>query len=275
MRAVRFVHQERQYAGVLEEDHVRFIPESGVEPIDVIASDGWSELEARASESIELDSVKLLPPVGRPGKIIGIGLNYRDHVEEQNLEPPSQPVLFPIMPTAVVGPGESILLHPDLTSQVDYEAELAIVIGREALNVSVGEALQYVGGYTAINDVSARDLQRPNVQWVRGKGLDGFAPLGPSLASPDSIDPSDTDVQALVNGELRQDSNTENLIFDVPSLISHCSQGMTLRPGDIIATGTPGGVGVFRQPPVFLQAGDSVTVRIPGIGDLVNPVRST
>lgn len=275
MRAVRFMHEGSQYAGLLEDDRVRFIPESGVEPIDMIVSSGWSELESRTSESIELDSVRLLPPVGRPGKIIGIGMNYRDHAEEQNLEPPTRPVLFPIMPTAVVGPGESILLHPELTSQVDYEAELAVVIGRKALNVEVGEALQYVGGYTAINDVSARDLQRPNVQWIRGKGLDGFAPLGPALASPDSIDPSDTDIQCFVNGDLRQDSNTENLIFDVPSLISHCSQGMTLRPGDIIATGTPGGVGVFRDSPVFLEAGDSVTVRIPGIGDLVNPVSRT
>lgn len=273
MRAVRFVHQESQYAGVLEGDHVRFIPESGVEPIDVIASHGWTELESRTSESLELDSVKLLPPVGRPGKIIGIGLNYRDHVEEQNLEPPLRPILFPIMPTAVVGPGESILLHPDLTSKVDYEAELAVVIGQEARNVGPEEALAYVGGYTAINDVSARDLQRSDQQWVRAKGLDGFAPLGPALASPDIIDPSDTDIQGLVNGELRQDSNTKNLIFDVPSLISHCSQGMTLRPGDIIATGTPGGVGVFRDPPVFLQSGDSVTVRVAGIGDLLNPVR--
>lgn len=274
MRAVRFARDGTQYAGLLENGEIRFVPEPGIDPIDLIASAGWTSLQARASQTVLQESVTLLTPVGRPGKIIGIGLNYRDHVEEQGLEPPRRPILFPIMPTAVVGPGESILLHPDLTSQVDYEAELAVVIGQEARNVGPEEALAYVGGYTAINDVSARDLQLPDQQWIRAKGLDGFAPLGSALASPDAIDPSDTDIQCFVNGELRQDSNTKNLIFDVPSLISHCSQGMTLKPGDIIATGTPGGVGVFRDPPLFLQSGDSVTVRIAGIGDLLNPVRA-
>lgn len=272
MRAARFIYDRNQYAGLVDGDLIRYLPEPGVEPIEFISAEGWSRLASRCTEEISLDAVRLLAPVARPGKILGIGLNYRGHVQEQGLTPPPEPVLFPIVPSAVVGPGDPILLHPDMTSQVDYEAELAVVIGREALDVEVDEALDYVGGYTAINDVSARDLQRPDAQWVRAKGLDGFAPLGPTLASPDSIDPFDTDIRCVVNGETRQDSSTRDLIFDIPTLIARCSQGMTLRPGDIIATGTPGGVGVFRDPPVFLRSGDSVSVRITGIGDLENPV---
>lgn len=274
VRTVRALLDGAEHAGILEGDEIRLVPEPGLLPLDIVISEGWDGLTNRATQKVTLDSVRLLAPVPKPGKVIGVGLNYRDHAEEQGLEPPEKPILFPINSTAVISPGDPIPLHSELTSKVDYEAELAVVIGRPAFNVTEAQALDYVAGYTAINDVSARDLQRSDRHWIKAKGLDGFAPLGPTLVSPDTIDPFDTPVQGIVNGELRQNSTTANLVFSVPYLIAYCSAGVTLRPGDIIATGTPGGVGVFMDPPRFLEAGDMVTVRIPGIGDLTNPVEN-
>lgn len=221
-----------------------------------------------------LAEVTLLAPVPRPGKLLCIGLNYRDHAEEVGMKVPERPILFSKFATCVVGPGEPIVLPP-ASDQVDYEAELAVVIGREAKGVAEEEALEYVAGYTVTNDVSARDLQLRlgGGQWVWGKSADSFAPMGPALVTKDEVpDPHNLNVRLLLNGETRQSSNTRNLIFGVPQLISFLSQTMTLEPGDVIATGTPPGVGDSRKPPIYLKDGDRVVVEVEGVGVLENPV---
>jgi 2-keto-4-pentenoate hydratase/2-oxohepta-3-ene-1,7-dioic acid hydratase in catechol pathway len=218
-----------------------------------------------------IDAVEFLPPVF-PSKILAIGRNYVDHAIEGGSEPPAAPLVFTKLPNSLSAHNAPIVL-PAISSQVDYEAELAVVIGRRARRVSEAEALSYVFGYTLINDVSARDLQFGDGQWVRGKGLDGFAPLGPFITTRDEI----SDVHALkiegrLNGEAMQSSNTGKMIFKVPYLISYISQGITLEPGDVIATGTPDGVGIFRKPPVLLKSGDVFEVTIEKLGTLRNPV---
>mgnify|MGYP006284098063 CR=1 FL=1 len=197
-----------------------------------------------------------------PGKIIALGLNYRDHAEEFNFEIPAEPVIFMKPPSAVIFDGEPIV-YPKNATRVDYEAELAVVIGRRARRVSSSDALDYVSGYTCLNDVTERHMQGRDMQWTRAKSFDTFCPIGPVVT--DAIDPFDTDVRSYLNGEPRQGSNTEHLIFSVPEIIGFISSIMTLHPGDIIATGTPSGVGK-------MQPGDEVTIEIPGIGRLTNPV---
>lgn len=218
-----------------------------------------------------LDEVAFLPAVD-PSKIVAIGRNYYDHAVEGGSEPPSAPLLFTKLPNSLSAHGAPIIL-PSISRQVDFEAELAVVIGRRAKKVSEADALDYVFGYTLINDVSARDVQFGDGQWVRGKGLDTFAPLGPFITTRDEI----ADVQALkiegiLNGEVMQSSSTSKMIFKVPYLIHYITQAITLEPGDIIATGTPEGVGIFRKPPVLLKAGDVFDVVIEGLGTLSNPV---
>jgi acylpyruvate hydrolase len=218
-----------------------------------------------------LDSVELLPPV-HPGKILAIGRNYVDHAIEGGAEPPAAPLIFTKLLNSLSAHGAPIVL-PAISSQVDYEAELAVVIGRGAKRASESEALDHVFGYTLINDVSARDLQFGDGQWVRGKGLDGFAPLGPFITTRDEIgDVHSLKIEGRLNGQVMQSSNTGKMIFKVPYLISYISQGITLEPGDVIATGTPDGVGIFRQPPVLLKAGDVYEVIIENLGTLRNPV---
>lgn len=220
------------------------------------------------------DTASLLQPIIAPSKIIGIGLNYRDHCEEQHVEPPDHPTVFAKFPSSLLRPGGVIQWERELTQQVDYEAELAVIIGRVARHVSASEAYYYVFGYTAANDVSARDLQFGDKQWVRGKSLDTFCPLGPWIVTQDEIgDPMNLSIRSLVNGEVRQESNTSNMIFDVPHLIEFLSRSFTLLPGDIILTGTPAGVGIFRDPPLLLRDGDTVTVEIEKIGALTNTCR--
>jgi acylpyruvate hydrolase len=221
--------------------------------------------------AVPVDMVSFRPAV-YPGKIMAIGRNYVDHAIEGGSEPPAAPLIFNKLPNSLSAHNTPIVLHK-ISSQIDYEAELAVVIGRRATRVSEGEALDYVFGYTLINDVSARDLQFGDGQWVRGKSLDGFAPLGPFITTRDEI----PDVQALkiegrLNGEVMQSSNTSKMIFNVAYLVSYISQGITLEPGDVIATGTPDGVGIFRKPPVLLKAGDVFEVTIEGLGTLRNPV---
>lgn len=211
-------------------------------------------------------------PVPRPGKVICIGLNYRDHAAESGMPIPERPVVFSKFSTAVIAPGEPVVI-PSTSEKVDYEAELAVVIGRHAKNVKADVAYDYVLGYTAFNDVSARDFQFSDGQWQRGKSCDTFAPMGQTIVTTDAIpDPHKLSIRLLLNGKVMQDSNTDQLIFGVPQLIEFISESITLEPGDVIATGTPGGVGFSRKPPVFLRPGDVMEVQIEGMGGLGNPV---
>jgi len=216
--------------------------------------------------------VKLGPPVPRPGKLICVGLNYRDHAAESNMAVPKSPVTFSKYVTSVVGEHASIAL-PAVSSQVDYEAELAVVIGRRAKHVPIERAWDYVLGYTNLNDVSARDLQFADGQWQRGKSCDTFAPMGPAIVTHDEVgDPHKLRIQLRLNGTTLQDSSTEQLIFGIDHVVSFLSQTVTLEPGDVIATGTPPGVGFARKPPVFLKPGDVVEVEVEKLGVLSNPV---
>lgn len=211
-------------------------------------------------------------PVPRPGKVICIGLNYRDHAAESNMPIPERPVIFSKFSTCVIAPGEPVVIPPS-SQQVDYEAELAVVIGRRAKNVKATRAIDYVLGYTAFNDVSARDFQFADGQWQRGKSCDTFAPMGQTIVTTDTItDPHKLSIKLVLNGQTMQDSNTDQLIFGVPELIEFLTESITLEPGDVIATGTPPGVGFARKPPVFLKPGDEMEVLIQGIGGLGNPV---
>ena len=221
------------------------------------------------------DTVKLLAPVPNPSKIVAIGLNYRDHAREQGVPIPDRPIIFAKFPTSVIGPGDTITWDPALTQQVDYEAELAFVIGKTARNVAEKDAFTYVAGYTCADDVSARDLQFGDRQWVRGKSLDTFCPLGPVLVTADEIpDPHNLAIRAVLNGRVMQDSSTAELIFGVAALVAFISRAFTLLPGDVVLTGTPHGVGVFRDPPLFLKDSDRIAVEIERIGRLENDCRT-
>src|SRR5882724_975292 len=215
-----------------------------------------------------------LAPVPRPGKLICIGLNYRDHAAESNMPIPERPVVFSKFATAVIAPGEPVVL-PATSQQVDYEAELAVVIGRRAKNVTASRAFDHVLGYTCFNDISARDFQFADGQWQRGKSCDTFAPMGQTIVTTDDVvDPHKLSIRLKLNGQTMQDSNTGQLIFGVPALIEFLSETITLEPGDVIATGTPAGVGFARKPPVFLRSGDVMQVEIEKLGTLETPVTS-
>jgi len=211
--------------------------------------------------------------IATPQKIVCVGLNYRDHAEEQGVALPERPLLFAKWPNTLIASGEPIRIPP-ISQNVDYEAELAVVIGRRARHVSVADALDHVLGYTCLNDVSARDIQFGDGQWVRGKSLDTFCPMGPVLVTADEIgDPQALAISCRVGSEIVQEANTAQMYFSVAEIISYCSAAFTLEPGDVIATGTPGGVGVFRKPPRFLGDGDRVVVEIEKIGRLENVCR--
>jgi acylpyruvate hydrolase len=221
---------------------------------------------------INRQKVEICAPIPRPGKIICIGLNYRDHAEESGMAIPKSPIIFSKFVTCVVGANQPILL-PIGSEQVDYEAELAFIVGRHAKNVNAENAMNYVFGYTNFNDVSARDFQFTDGQWQRGKSCDTFAPMGEFVATTDEIaDPHDLQIQFRLNGETLQNSNTDQLIFKIPEIIEFLSSSITLEPGDVIATGTPPGVGFARKPPVFMKEGDKAEVEIEGLGILSNPV---
>lgn len=223
-------------------------------------------------ERLDLANVMHLPPVLKPPKIICIGLNYRDHAEESKLPIPDVPTVFAKFPTALTGPGHPIVL-PKNSTKPDYEAEFAVVIGKGGRHIPESRWREHVFGYTILNDVSARDFQMATSQWMIGKTFDTFAPLGPAVVSADEIeDPHNLRISLELSGETMQDSNTSNMIFKVPQLIAYLSSVFTLQPGDIIATGTPAGVGFARKPPRWLMPGDEVTVRIDGLGELRNPV---
>jgi 2-keto-4-pentenoate hydratase/2-oxohepta-3-ene-1,7-dioic acid hydratase in catechol pathway len=213
-------------------------------------------------------------PIDRPGKIIAVGLNYKDHASEQNVTPPERPMLFAKWQTALIGPGDPIVL-PSISDQIDYEGELGVVIGERAKGVPVASALDVVEGYICVNDVSARDLQFSDKQFTRAKSLDTFCPVGPRLVPASEVgDPGNLELRTTVNGEVLQDSSTSQLIFSVPELIAFISEAITLEPGDLIATGTPAGVGTFRDPPIYLKDGDEVVIEIERVGELRNPVRA-
>jgi len=229
---------------------------------------------------LRLEGLKLMAPIPQPRKnIFCVGLNYAEHCQEgaavigRSSEPPEYPTFFAKSPTTVIGPGGSILLDETLTQKLDYEVELAVVIGRKGINIPEDKALSFVFGYTILNDISARDLQRRHGQWFKGKSLDTTCPLGPCIVTAKDVpNVQDLDLALRLNGRVMQSSNTRYMLFTVAKLISQLSQGMTLEPGDIIATGTPGGVGFARQPPVFLKDGDVIEAEIQGIGVLSNRV---
>ncbi len=212
-----------------------------------------------------------MTPIALPQKIVCIGLNYRDHAEEQGVDLPDRPLLFAKWPNTLIGSGDPIRIPP-ICKHPDYEAELGVVIGRQASRVSTDDALDFVRGYVVANDVSARDLQFSDGQWVRGKSLDTFLPVSELVPASEVPDPQALPIRAILNGETMQDSNTSNQVFGVADVVSFVSQAITLEPGDLIITGTPAGVGAFRDPKVWLQPGDEITIEIEGLGSITNPV---
>jgi 2-keto-4-pentenoate hydratase/2-oxohepta-3-ene-1,7-dioic acid hydratase in catechol pathway len=272
MRIARFDSPTGRHWGFVDGDVIRAVG-LGPELIDVIGDDDLMTSLSRSSNgTFDLSEVHLLAPLEIPPQFIGVGLNYRDHAAEAGSVAPTEPVTFGFLRSAIVGPGEAICLPP-FTSAVDWEAEMAIVIGRGGKDIAASDALSHVAGYTIVNDVSARDLQVSEGQWSRAKSFDGFKPMGPWIVTTAEVGPAaDLDISLTVNGVTKQASNTRELIFDVPYLVSHLSRATTLLPGAVISTGTPAGVGSSRQPPEYLKAGDEVSISIDGIGILTNPV---
>jgi 5-carboxymethyl-2-hydroxymuconate isomerase len=284
MRLLTFVQDGERRVGALR---------SANEVVDVTALAGWRDMaallaagpaawQALAAALAASDPAQRVRPLAgltltaplTPGKIVAVGRNYLDHIQEHNAVPSAKPILFAKFPTSVIGPGEAIRWSPALTERVDWEAELAVVIGAPARRVPAARASEVIFGYTAANDVSARDLQFGDGQWVRGKSLDTFCPLGPWIVTRDEIaDAQALTVSCTVNGERMQHANTAQMIFGIAALIEFITHSFTLLPGDIILTGTPSGVGDARKPPRFLHDGDVVTVELEGIGALTNPCR--
>jgi 2-keto-4-pentenoate hydratase/2-oxohepta-3-ene-1,7-dioic acid hydratase in catechol pathway len=270
MKIATFTHQNRTRIGAIEGD-----------TIQVLAwQDSMRQMIRRGLtpsptyERVPLAEVTLNAPL-IPGKIVAIGRNYAEHAAELGNDAPKAPIIFAKFPSAVIGPGETITWRSSITTQVDWEAELVVVIGKPAKDVTEEEALNHVYGYCVGNDVSARDLQlRTDTQWTRGKSLDTFCPLGPYIVTRDEVtDVQNLNVRTTLNGEVMQDSNTKFMIFKVAYLISYCSRMFTLQPGDIIMTGTPSGVGDGRKTPRYLADGDVVTVSVEGIGEVSNPCK--
>jgi len=278
MQFVRYSSGGGGHWGVLDGDTVHSLADAPVRSpsLQDVTTESYRDHVGRLADegaltSHAVDDVRLLAPVPEPGKIVCVGMNYRDHAEEQDEEIPEKPLLFGKAPTAVTNPSSPIRIPPGI-EEVDYEVELGVVIGREAHRVDAADAADHIAGYTVVDDVSGRDAQFDDGQFLRGKSYDTFAPMGPTLTKGDGFDPNATDVSLRVNGETKQSSNTEEFVFDVYDLVEYISHAMTLRPGDVISTGTPGGVGIFRDPPELLEAGDDVEAEIDGIGTLSNPV---
>ncbi len=258
--------------GLLKDGAILDITEVAADMLSLIKA-GSAGLRAAQTHSgksaYAVDAVEYLPAVN-PGKVIAIGRNYHDHAVEGGSEPPKSPLLFTKLLNSLNAHNAPVTLH-SISEQIDFEAELGVVIGKRASKVGEAEALDYVFGYTCVNDVSARDLQFSDGQWVRGKSLDGFAPVGPFITTRDEIaDPQALKIEGILNNEVMQSSNTKMMIFNVAYLIHYISQAITLDPGDVIATGTPEGVGVFRKPPVLLKNGDVFEVVIENVGTLKN-----
>jgi len=292
LRFVRYLHSGVESYGVLSDDEIinlqtlADLPEttlpSTMEELIGLGEEGVQTVEQlmlnstkteKGKANLKIGDATFLAPISSPPKIICLGLNYRDHAEEAGADIPDEPIIFMKPRTAIVGPDEPII-RPTFVKELDYEAELAIIIGKKGKNIPVSEAEKYVFGYTAFNDISAREIQFKDRQWTRGKSFDTFAPIGPCITTADQIgNPSNLNIRTRVNGELRQDSSTKNMVFNVYEVICHISRVMTLEPCDIIATGTPAGVAVFMKPtPKFLSPGDLVEVEIENIGTLRNKV---
>src|SRR5580658_8730171 len=267
MRLVTFQPQHgHPQAGILSGGKIQA---TGTDMLSICAA---GHAQPQAGPSFDLASVKLLAPIPRPPKFICVGLNYRDHAAEAKMEIPSVPTIFNKFTNVVIGPGATIVL-PRVSSKPDYEAELAFVIGRGGRYIPAARAMEHVFGYTIVNDVSARDFQTATTQWLMGKTFDTFAPMGPWIVTKDEIaDPHALDISLEIGGEVLQTSNTRELIFKIPELIEYISQVVTLEPGDVVATGTPAGVGFAWKPPRWLRPGDETIVRIQAIGELRNPV---
>src|ERR1041385_3743934 len=275
MKLIRFGEVGQEKPGVLLKDGIRIDVSTFVSNYDeaFFGSDGlarlgsWLRSNAESAQRVS-PLVRLGPPVSRPSKIVCIGLNYRDHAAETKAQPPKEPVLFFKATTSLVGPNDPLMM-PKGSSKVDWEVELAVVIGKRALYVPKEKALEYVAGYALHNDYSERHFQlERGGQWVKGKSADTFAPLGPFLATPDEVpNVSNLPMWLKVNGIMRQNSSTSNMIFDVATLVAYVSQFMTLLPGDVISTGTPAGVGMGMNPPAYLRAGDVVDLGIEGLGE--------
>ena len=277
MRLAHLKDTERPLA-VVDGDRVAPLSLDGIATVDELIAagpDAWESARNAASshQGEALRAGMLAAPLAAPSKIACVGLNYHDHCRETGMEPPERPLIFAKFNSSLTGPDAPIEWPDDLTDQVDWEAELAVVIGRRTKRASESDALDAIFGYTAANDVSARDLQFSDQQWVRGKSLDTFCPVGPVVVTPDEFgDPQDKRLLARVNGETMQDSTTAEMIFGVAEIVSFLSHACTLEPGDLILTGTPWGVGGFRDPPVFLKPGDSVEIEVEGVGVLANDV---
>jgi 2-keto-4-pentenoate hydratase/2-oxohepta-3-ene-1,7-dioic acid hydratase in catechol pathway len=280
MKLCTFEHAEALRPGVVVGEEVVDLAAAAPElPRDLVAllAAGPAALErarsaaATAAARVPLTSVRLAAPILRPPKLLAIGLNYADHVAESGLEPPKLPTVFNKQSTCVTGPRDPVHL-PRVSSALDYEGELGFVIGRRCRHVPRSRAHEVIAGYLVVNDVTVRDWQLRVPTWTMGKSFDTHGPLGPWLTTADEVDPSGLRLRTWVNGELRQDSSTKQLIFDCAALVEHLSTAFTLEPGDVVATGTPGGVGIAMKPPRLLQAGDVVRVEIEGLGALENPV---
>jgi 2-keto-4-pentenoate hydratase/2-oxohepta-3-ene-1,7-dioic acid hydratase in catechol pathway len=275
MRLVRFGEKDHEKPGLLQNDHVvdlrslfPDIPDIGY----TFFRDGWPEKVRDVGETGEKWNGRLGSPVHNPSKIICLGKNYAEHAQEGGFDKPEQPILFAKTPNTLNGPYDPVIL-PQSSVQVDWEVELAVVIGKEAKRIPAADVDDYIAGFTVMNDVSAREAQFSDGQWFRGKSFDTFAPLGPALVTKDKLpDVHNLGLTALVDGKVMQEGNTKDMIFDIPYIIEFISKDITLLPGDIISTGTPSGVGIFRDPPILLQAGNVVECRIQQIGSIINEV---
>ena len=292
MKIIRYRHQKKVTYGVLTDDAVvnlptlaRYFNQRLPETIEDLVESGESSLQTaenlltKASGKrfetvpISLNEVSLLAPIGQPPKIICLGLNYRDHAAETGKDIPKEPIIFMKPHTAIIGPNKEII-KPSFVKQLDYEGELAIIIGKKCKNVPVSEAENYIFGYSVINDVSAREIQFGDKQWTRGKSFDTFAPIGPCITTEAQLrDTSNLSIRTWVNSEARQNGTTKNMVFSVNEIVHHMSRVMTLEPCDIIATGTPSGVGMAMKPQKWLRHGDVVRIEIEGIGVLENIVK--
>ena len=270
MKIAQFIDKDRIRLGLILEEGLQPVDFDG-DMIDFLKNGGPVQPFGPA---LALSEVKLAPPVSRPSKIIAIGLNYLDHAAEGKTKAPKVPLIFAKFSNSIIGFGDTIIWCDKITRKVDFEAELAVVIGKKIHNCPEEKALGAVFGYTCANDVSARDLQFGDGQWVRGKSLDTFCPIGPWIVNSEEIsDPQCLKIESRLNGEVMQSSNTENMIFPVSFLVSFMSRHFTLFPGDLILTGTPSGVGTFREPAVYMKDGDKIVVSIEKIGNLKNQCR--